>query len=399
MPRKSLVPTVSLFALLLGGTRAGAAQQYDNFAPYMRHTSAPATPRPTIANPDATPRPAHVEPSWRKLVTVPYPGKQDDVSFSSTQRGWYVNGSGRIYRTTDSGDSWQEQVKRPGTFFRAIGAVNDSLVFAGNIGPDYFPGVTDTIPLYRSRDGGATWAPVTGVAGPSVKGICAIDVLQSQFVNAGTLSRRTVIHAGGRVGGPAYLMRSLDGGESWTSLDLSPYTAMILDVKFFSESEGLIMGATSTDVATSRALILRTIDGGRSWQRVYEGTRPFELTWKQSFPSRLVGYATIQSYDPDTTRAQRVIVRTRDGGKSWQEIPLVRDHRVRQFGIGFIDDRIGWVGTVAGGYETRDGGDTWRFVDMGRAVNKIRIVPNGRGADVYAIGVDLYKLQWPAVTP
>jgi photosystem II stability/assembly factor-like uncharacterized protein len=316
--------------------------------------------------------------AWTKLSTVPYAGKQDDISFSSSTRGWYVNGSGRIYRTTNAGETWTEQIHKPGTFFRAIGAVNDSLIFAGNIGTDYFPGIT----------------------GPSVKGICAIDVLHSQFVNAGTLSRRTVIHAGGRVGGPAYLLRSLDGGESWTSLDLSAHTAMILDVKFFSESEGLIMGATSTDVATSRALIIRTTDGGRSWQRVYEGPRPFELTWKGSFPSRLVGYVTVQNYNPDTSQAQRVVAKTTDGGKTWQEIPLVRNHAVREFGVGFVDDRTGWVGAIAGGYETRDGGATWRAVPMGRAVNKIRLVPNGKAVDAYAIGVDLYKFTWmPSSTP
>jgi hypothetical protein len=33
---------------------------------------------------------------------------------------------------------------------------------------------------------------------------------------------------------------------------------------------------------------------------------------------------------------------------------------------------------------------------MGRAVNKIRIVPDGSGFVAYAIGVDLYKLAVPA---
>ncbi|WP_396215672.1 hypothetical protein [Gemmatimonas sp.] len=95
-------------------------------------------------------------------------------------------------------------------------------------------------------------------------------------------------------------------------------------MKFFSENEGLIMGATSADVATLRALTIRTTDGGRGWQRVDEGPRPFELTWNGSFPSRLVGCVTVQNYNPNTSQAQRVVAKTTDGGKTWRSVPMGR---------------------------------------------------------------------------
>jgi photosystem II stability/assembly factor-like uncharacterized protein len=329
--------------------------------------------------------------AWRKLNTAPFRGKQDDVAFATPERGWYVNGGGKIYRTDDAGASWVEQLSQPGTYFRCIGFVNTERGFAGNIGIDYFPGVSDTTPLYQTTNGGQSWTPVTTITGPTVKGLCAIDVLKTRFVNAGVLDERTVIHAVGRVGSPACLMRSLDGGATWRSMDLNAQAAMVLDVKFFDEANGLLFCASDASTERSNALILRTTDGGASWQPVYRSSRPFELMWKASFPSRDVGFATVQNYNPDKSVSQRVVVKTVDGGKTWRELPLVDDHAVREFGVGFVNPQQGWVGTTTSGFETRDGGASWQKVEMGRAINKIRIVPQGAGFAAYAIGLELWK--------
>ena len=334
---------------------------------------------------------------WTKTNTVPYKGKQDDIYFINQNTGWYGNGAGKIYKTTDGGNTWVEKLNKPGTFFRTIGFIDDKIGFAGNIGIDYFPGVTDTTPMYVTEDGGETWAPLTDKAkvdGPIIKGLCAIDILRTQFINAGYLDTRVVIHAAGRVGGPAMLMRSLDGGKTWKTQDLSQQAGMILDIKFFDESTGFIFAASSADTAKANALILMTTDGGTTWSKRYQSSRPFELTWKASFPTRKVGYATIQNYDPDKTKSQRYVAKTTDGGLSWQEIPLVDDHSVRQFGVGFINENIGWVGAIAGGYQTLDGGKNWTPAALGRGVNKIRVLEKTEGGFVaYAIGLDVYKWE------
>jgi photosystem II stability/assembly factor-like uncharacterized protein len=333
---------------------------------------------------------------WQKLDTVAYRGKQDDIFFLNADLGWYVNGGGKIYKTIDGGKTWIEKLSQPGTFFRTVGFVNEKIGFAGNIGIDYFPGVTDTTPLYMTDDGGDTWRAVSAIDGPTVKGLCAIDVLHTKFINSGVLDSRTVIHAGGRVGGPAFLLRSMDGGKSWKSQDVSAHTKMILDVKFFDENRGFIMGASDTDTEKSNALIIATQDGGATWKKVYQSNRPFEITWKASFPTRDTGYVTIQNYNPDKTISQRYVAKTIDGGATWNEIPLVNDHAVRQFGVGFADEKIGWVGTTTGGYQTIDGGTTWMSVtDMGRASNKVRIIRDGNGFVAYAIGLDVRKITVP----
>lgn len=300
-----------------------------------------------------------------------------------------------MYGTTDGGDSWTKLLDQPGTFVRALGFVDERVGILGNIGPGSFPGVTDTNPLYRTTDGGKSWSPVTRITGPAPAGICAIHVLRQPFVNSGVLDHRVTLRAGGRVGGPAHLLTSTDLGQSWVSQDMTASTAMILDVLFVNERIGFIAGASDADVSVSNAVVLKTSDGGKTWRRVYVSKRPFEITWKLAFPSPKIGYVTVQNYNPDATVTDRVVAKTIDGGETWQEMPLVKDHRVQQLGIGFVDDRHGWVGASTGGFETSDGGATWRPVDMGRAVNKLRIVRDDRGVRVFAIGVDARRLDLP----
>lgn len=329
--------------------------------------------------------------AWRKLVTEPYQGKQDDISFVTPDIGWYGNGAGKLYRTADGGETWTKVWEKPGTFIRALGFVDERVGFLGNVGTDYYPGVTDTNPLYRSEDGGVTWAPVEAENIGVVKGICGIDVLHETRIFQGETRKVAIIHAAGRVGGPSTMLRSVDGGATWKVIDLSAQAGMILDVKFLDANTGFVCAATSSDVAQASALILRTTDGGASWSPVYRGTRLSENCWKMSFPTRRTGYASLQSYADGETK--RVIVKTTDGGATWKELPLVEDARVRQFGIGFLDENRGWVGATTTGFETRDGGATWTPVEMGRAVNKIRIVRAGAVRRAFAIGVNVHRLD------
>ncbi len=339
----------------------------------------------------ARPLAAPAAPAWAALPTVPYKGKQDDIAFIDGDRGWYGNGAGLLYQTTDGGLSWTEIASRPGTFIRALGFLDAQNGFIGNVGTGYYPGVTDETPLYRTRDGGATWTPVEAVGIGRVKGVCGVDILRTRRIYQGEMRETAVVHAAGRVGGPAMILRSEDGGEAFRVIDLTAQAGMILDVKFLTPRTGFVCASGVSDTGEGEALILRTSDGGDSWNAVYRSGRPLENCWKISFPTPRVGYATVQSYDDANTR--RVIVKTMDGGKSWKELPLVDAPKMREFGIGFADEKRGWVGCAGTGFETLDGGKTWRECNMGRAVNKIRILPTNGGKRVFAIGVEVRRLD------
>jgi photosystem II stability/assembly factor-like uncharacterized protein/dienelactone hydrolase len=331
------------------------------------------------------------EKGWKKLNTERYPGKQDDITFINEKEGWYVNGYGSIYHTQNGGETWEKQLEKKGTFFRCIAFVDSLRGFAGTVGTDYFPNVTDTIPLYGTSDGGKTWNPVS-YTGPYVKGLCAMDIVKEQFINHGKTDYKVHIYAVGRVGSPANLMVSHDGGLTWTSNSMDKDCKMLFDIKMFDKNNGFACAASDEDLEKSNAVILKTSDGGKSWKKVYQSERPFECTWKASFPTKEVGYVTIQSYNPDPNVKQQRIAKTADGGNSWQEINLVEDAGAREFGIGFIDENHGFVGTMNSGYETKDGGLTWAPVNLGKACNKIRIYKDANGKVYgYSIGVDVMK--------
>lgn len=398
-PASKRVLPLAMTALLAACSGMAPGASGESAAPATAATpgaAATIAPASTTTAAALTPQP---NAQWFKLATEAYRGKQDDIVFVDAQTGFYVNGAGKIFKTVNGGQVWTQILHQPGTYFRTIGFVDASTGFAGNIGTEYFPGVTDTTPLYQTKDGGASWAPVKNLAGPEVKGLCAIDVVKTSFINAGVLDHRTIVHAAGRVGGPAFLMRSLDGGQSWKSIDMNAHIAAITDVKFFDEMNGIVIGSDDANIARSHAVVIATRDGGQTWKRTYTSPRLHELAWKQSFPSRQVGYVTVQNYDEDKKVSQRVVAKTVDGGNTWQEVALADDFAVREFGIGFADEQTGWVGASTTGFETHDGGKSWRRVEMGKAVNKIRIVPDGQHYVGYGIGVSVYKFGTPLETP
>ncbi len=330
---------------------------------------------------------------WQKLITEPYKGKQDDISFISPDIGWYGNGAGKLYHTLDGGTNWKKIWDQPGTFIRALGFIDEKIGFLGNVGTDYYPGVTDKQPLYKTNDGGNSWVAVTAPGIEKIAGICGIDILTQKRIFQGEIQTSHIIHAAGRVGGPAALLRSADSGTTWEVQDLSATIGMILDIKFHDAKTGFICASSNSDLTQGEAIMLRTLDGGKNWAEVYRSGRKFEDCWKMSWPSRRVGYATVQSYDENPKNTKRVIIKTTNGGKSWAEIPLVDAPGIQQFGIGFVDEKHGWVGCRPTGYETRDGGKSWAPIEIGRGVNKIRIQRTASGFRAFAIGVDVYRLD------
>lgn len=381
------------FEILAGPSKVASTSGGQNDVPAVESWLITSRQSAVLKRVDETPANESTTNVWKRLPTEAYRGKQDDIFFMNPTLGWYVNGAGKIFKTTDGGESWSQMIHQPGTYFRCIAFVDENLGFAGNIGPGYFPGVTDTNPLYQTTDGGTTWTPVSSVTADQVVGLCALQVVREDFINAGKLDQHIRVVGVGRVSGPVAMIVSDDLGKTFQSIEMPKEAAMAFDVHFWNRREGFVAAASHADVSQSNAMILRTEDGGKTWAVVYQSARPFELTWKMAFPTRETGYVTIQSYNPDMAVTDRFVAKTTDGGKTWSELPLVQDFRVREFGIAFLDENTGWVGAVPSGFETRDGGKTWQKASMGNAVNKIRILPTETEHLVWAIGTEVHRLN------
>ena len=70
---------------------------------------------------------------------------------------------------------------------------------------------------------------------------------------------------------PAYILRTVDGGETWKVVYENKTKGMFLDaMEFWNEQAGIVIG----DPVNKKFFVVRTFDGGRTWQDIPEINRP-----------------------------------------------------------------------------------------------------------------------------
>ncbi|HEY6195875.1 MAG TPA: YCF48-related protein [Candidatus Eisenbacteria bacterium] len=284
------------------------------------------------------------------------------IWFTDSLNGWIAGGArevagGMLGRTRDGGRTWRiESGIVPGT---AAGLGLNGIVFR-----DTARGcvVTSDGSIHSSSDGGRSWratrtgrSPGDGLAhlqllgeldgwaiGPaSIVGtrdggetwtVRARNTLETGYLSGNAVAFTDDSH-GWLVRHAGVLMRTYDGGTTWTrvGLTLPPGAAPTLwDVTFVNADQGWLVGDEGT--------IFHTSNGGESWQRQIEGV-PVERVLARGERPR----------PPD-------IVPGLDGGPSRLSLTAVR----------FADPERGFaLGSYADAGEsvvlgTRNGGETWR---------------------------------------
>ncbi|MFO0847191.1 MAG: ferritin-like domain-containing protein [Gemmataceae bacterium] len=321
---------------------------------------------------------------WRPTA-APQAARYDDIWFHDAARGWAVNSDGNILHTADGGDGWGVQLHDPDVYFRSVAFASATRGWAGTL--------TAAKRLFETSDGGQTWAPVAGLppdAPPAVCGLCVVN--ESVIVAAGT--NRPELRVA--------MMRSLDGGRTWTAWDMRPWADNLIDVYFISPDCGWVVGGKADDPTPAKPklkpVVLYTEDGGRTWVDRVASLRPTfplgEWGWKIHFVDARVGYISLQNY-----YAGAVLV-TADGGLTWERRPI-NDPQMNQNieGIGFVDARHGWVGGWGDhpgrmkqySSETLDGGASWRDAnEIGKNINRFRFLGSPIAVG-YASGRSVYK--------
>lgn len=313
-------------------------------------------------------------PSWHVLPNSPSTNRMDDISFINENTGWaiYLGGpnEGKIYKTTNGGTAWNIQLNVANTYLRCVGFADSLKGWAGTLGN--FQGFNRSPILYKTTNGGNSWDSVTFTTNRPA-GLCGISVLDNNN-----------IFACGRVGGPAFFIKTTNGGLNWTSQNMSSYALELVDCKFFTPDSGIVVGGVDTPFSATTGIILFTSNGGTNWIERYRGTRPFDGFWKISFPSRLTGYASInENLGADSL----FFIKTSNGGVNWilSGYPVIYNWTQ---GIGFVNENTGWAGGFNYTYKTTDGGVSWQQENFGININRIRFINDSIG---YAVGSRIYK--------
>jgi len=337
---------------------------------------------------------AQVEvPSWTYQNALPdsRSGRYDDIKFPTLNEGWVVSTVGEIWHTADAGASWAQQVNKVGSAFRSI-AFQKELSSRGQLvgwaGTVFSPGSV----LWETRDSGEHWVDITHrIEGIVPAGVCGMYSYKKSTWGVGAFN------------GSPTMIKTTDGGIHWTGKDLSDVAGALIDVYFQDEMTGFAVGGSGSSL-DGNAIVLRTTDGGNSWQKVFQSTRKSgiqgEWGWKISFPSKLVGYVSVE-YRANPNEHDAKVLKTVDGGLTWNEIAVKGSKtNLGLQGLGFVSENLGWASGRGVTSVTADGGTTWQQLpafsttseegQLDGSMNRFIVINDTLS---YGVGRRLYRLS------
>ena len=213
-----------------------------------------------------------------------------------------MNPEGWIWRTTDGGASWS-RVLAP-TASGAEGYLR-SVSFA-----DALNGMAlGPTRVLVTSDGGASWSERPLPAAVDLRAIRCVTPTLAFAVGAG-----------------GAILRTTDSGATWQTLS-SGVTSLLLGLCFINANQGWVVGADLPQFAGAwenvavAGVILRTTDGGNTWQRQVSGTGlPLRGV---SFANSLVGAAVGgKGWENYTGPEDPIVLWTTDGGATWSRQQL-----------------------------------------------------------------------------
>ncbi|MEM6514848.1 MAG: YCF48-related protein [Bacteroidota bacterium] len=314
----------------------------------------------------------NAQSNWQALPNAfsnPNGQRFDDVFFLNENIGWAANGFyAAIYKTTDGGMSWTEQLNENDLggsyYFRNIEFLNEDIGFVGTLNNQFF----------KTIDGGANWAEVVDIS-PNPNAICGLDAVGN-----------STVYGCGAYFEPAHIIKSEDSGETWTYIDMSSYADALVEIQFLDEMNGFVSGNNENG-----GTVLKTTDGGLSWTEIYNSNVAGEFVWKlQTLDGNNdVIFGSIQPVAPNPGK----LIKSIDGGITWSSFDAPETGIQA---LGFITADHGWLGGYgAGFYETTDGGQTWNTINNGGNLNRIFILSETLA---YASGTTLYKFTDETLT-
>jgi photosystem II stability/assembly factor-like uncharacterized protein len=268
-------------------------------------------------------------------ITQPKPTDHDLVAvfFTSSDRGWIAGDDGYLASTSDGGKTWVEYPLKATENINEIYFRNDDngYLVAGR-------------KLFITRDAGRTWQETrifkTGEFGsgtPEFLSIRFSDKKRGYVI--GSVLRRS---GSEQVVVDSLLMRTEDGGETWQRIKV-PSKVELFHLDFSGNSRGWIVG--------DNGVVLTTINSGLTW--IKQASLTTMPLYSVDFRDDDEGYIAGKS---------GTMLRTENGGLTWVKVPTgVKDTLMR---VDFTDDKNGWIVGYSGVIlRSTDKGRSWAKQD------------------------------------
>ena len=269
------------------------------------------------------------------LALGPFGGEANMIRVSASNRELVVAAArnGMLFRSLDGGSHWSPQ-----RFPLQLSCVLHAFEIDPEDANTWYAGIesgyTSAAGLYRTKDGGRSWTPLSGLKGQSV---WALTIWQGD---------PRVMAAGTAQG----VFLSSDRGENWSRIspesnqDLRPVVSLA-----FHPADRQILYAGTTHLAW------RTKDEGRNWESIDSGmiddSDVFSLRVDADKPALMFASACSGVYRSD------------NAGSLWTRLPTPPG-AFRAYHVTLDPEHSGTVfaGTGLGLLKSSDGGATWRKV-------------------------------------
>jgi photosystem II stability/assembly factor-like uncharacterized protein len=257
-----------------------------------------------------------------------------------------------------------------------------SVAVAGSVArpKEYYMGTTGG-GVFKTLDGGQSWAPVTDKYFGGTIGAVAVSPSNPDIVYVGGGEfdiRGNVSHGDG-------VWKSTDAGKTWTSLGLE-LTRQISRVRIDPTNPDIVYVAALGNVwtPTPERGIYRSRDGGKNWSKVLfrnDSTGAIDLAMDPSNPAVL--YAAFWQAGRTPWKlvsggAGSGIFKSTDGGDSWREItrnPGLPSGMIGNIGIDVSRANPNRVYAIieadsGGVFRSDDGGATWTRTNSDRSLRQ-----------------------------
>jgi photosystem II stability/assembly factor-like uncharacterized protein len=337
-----------------GGSASSTTPQKRESPPAAATPAAPSAQEPVPALP----------PGLERVGSLP--ASRNSCIQCSDETTCWLNERGRLWQTLDGGRSWS-------LVFDAADRVSNESYQLINAREGWRLSIDG---LYRTSDGGKTWAQSPSPLAPPNGEIKSFWFSADGHVGwlAGGMYRpltaeekrggfpnRLTDANGERVLEQA-LFRSDDGGESWRRQPLPVERfGSLLGINFLDAAHGVVVGDRD---------FYRTQDGGDRWERptLKRGCVRAEYMG-DGYEAQLIDIEMLDAGRWWGTYSDGRIIKSLNGGKTWCDLlppgGVEFDTPSRQFFVTlhFVDAEHGWGwGSDRLLYETRDGGATWHRV-------------------------------------